>query len=246
MALLQSAGRLHSGFDWQSSVTSIFVRPLEPRRVVFGVFLLRLVCVLLTHMLCCSALRQLNNNQFSGFVPNSICNLQSLKQLDLSVNQLGGSIPDSIGNLQFLEFLDLSVNQLGGSIPDSIDNLQFLGTFFLNDNTLTGVVPSWVCNSYFSDSSYDLRGNLFSCPLPACCSSTGNGRCTPCFDPNSDGFPYVVVFGSLGLVAGVMLLLLIAYFVRKRYHQAELGGGHALGDPTVAGQGGNEREPLLA
>jgi len=197
-------------------------------------------------MLCCSALRQLNNNQFSGFVPNSICNLQSLKQLDLSVNQLGGSIPDSIGNLQFLEFLDLSVNQLGGSIPDSIDNLQFLGTFFLNDNTLTGVVPSWVCNSYFSDSSYDLRGNLFSCPLPACCSSTGNGRCTPCFDPNSDGFPYVVVFGSLGLVAGVMLLLLIAYFVRKRYHQAELGGGHALGDPTVAGQGGNEREPLLA
>mmetsp|Transcript_15785 Transcript_15785/g.47378 ORF Transcript_15785/g.47378 Transcript_15785/m.47378 type:complete len:190 (-) Transcript_15785:85-654(-) len=120
----------------------------------------------------------LSFNQLGGSIPDSIGNLQSLEQLQLFNNQLNGSIPDSIGNLSELKFLLLDTNQLSGSIPNSICNLQSLHQLFLQNNTLTGVVPSWVCAT---NASYDLRDNHFSCPLPTCCSSTGNGLCAPCF-----------------------------------------------------------------
>lgn len=49
--------------------------------------------------------RSLNNNSFSGPIPNSIGNLSKLRRLDLTNNQLSGSLPVSSGNLSGLDML---------------------------------------------------------------------------------------------------------------------------------------------
>jgi hypothetical protein len=52
---------------------------------------------------------------------------------------------------------------------------------YLQNNTLNGSVPSWICDLY----SYNLSNNQFACPLPSCCSSSGNDLCEPCFNVTS-------------------------------------------------------------
>ncbi|KAI3943079.1 hypothetical protein MKW92_011871, partial [Papaver armeniacum] len=47
----------------------------------------------------------LNNNQFSGPIPNNLKSFLSLKKMDLSYNQLSGEIPQEIGALFRLEYL---------------------------------------------------------------------------------------------------------------------------------------------
>ncbi|XP_047966056.1 receptor-like protein 36 [Salvia hispanica] len=52
----------------------------------------------------------LSSNKFSGNIPVSIGNLNSLRYLNLSRNNLTGQIPVSLGNISILESLDLSWN----------------------------------------------------------------------------------------------------------------------------------------
>ena len=81
------------------------------------------------------------NNTLSGSIPKSIDSLASLECLDLSVNQLSGSIPSTIGNLSNLIILELVDNQLTGSIPESIGNLKNLRGLNLSYNKLSGSIP---------------------------------------------------------------------------------------------------------
>jgi len=70
-------------------------------------------------------------------LPESIGNLNSLQELDLSYNKLT-SLPESIGNLNSLKKLDISNNQLT-SLPESIGNLNSLQIFDLEANGLTSL-----------------------------------------------------------------------------------------------------------
>jgi hypothetical protein len=72
---------------------------------------------------------ELEENQLSGSIPESLGNFSTLQSLDLSRNELSGSIPKSLGNLSNLEFLSLRRNQLSGSIPESLGNLNNLYEF---------------------------------------------------------------------------------------------------------------------
>ena len=64
-----------------------------------------------------------------------ICNLTSLKELDLHYNKLE-EVPGSIGKLTNLEKLNLKSNKLT-SLPESIDNLTSLKELNLSSNELS-------------------------------------------------------------------------------------------------------------
>lgn len=70
----------------------------------------------------------LGATSFSGLLPSSISNLNSLRRIDLSRCNFQGSIPSSMGGLSLLEEVDLSANAFSGPIPSftSAKNLKFL------------------------------------------------------------------------------------------------------------------------
>lgn len=65
----------------------------------------------------------LSNNNLSGPLPDTICEMTQLRRLDLSGNQLNGPIPECIGELTQLQELTLWGTGLSGPIPESIVNL---------------------------------------------------------------------------------------------------------------------------
>ncbi len=109
----------------------------------------------------------LNSNQLTGSIPESIGNLTSLIDLSLSNNQLTGSIPESIGNLTSLTYLHFGRNQLTGSIPESIGNLTSLRSLYLDENQLTGSIPESIGNltslRFLGLSSNKLTGSIPEC-----------------------------------------------------------------------------------
>lgn len=115
-----------------------------------------------------------SNNGLQGAIPDSIGDLSSLTAFNCSNNPLiGGTIPASLGTIKSLATVDLSSAGLSGTLPS---NLVTVNTLLLTANKLTGTVPSLICNVPF----YNLQGNLWTCPLPSCCSSAGNYLCVPC------------------------------------------------------------------
>ena len=88
----------------------------------------------------------LADTSFSGELPASMGNLESLIALDMWGCNLSGSIPYSIGNLTNLIYLELSNNSLAGNIPSSIGNLIQLAFLGLYDNLLSGPIPFGLTN----------------------------------------------------------------------------------------------------
>lgn len=68
----------------------------------------------------------LSNNNFSGWFPPGIRNLQQLKALDLRSNQLQGDLQGLISELRNVEHLDLSGNQFVGLMEMSVENVSSL------------------------------------------------------------------------------------------------------------------------
>ena len=65
-----------------------------------------------------------------GQIPESLGQLNYLKELSLDYNSLDGQVPSSIGNLSSLSTLYLYGNLLNGSLPESmrlLSNLEALG-----------------------------------------------------------------------------------------------------------------------
>ncbi|KAI5335765.1 hypothetical protein L3X38_025899 [Prunus dulcis] len=109
-----------------------------------------------------------SNNTFIGEIPNTICNLKSLKRLNFSHNELTGIIPPSFGDLSNLEWLDLPSNRLVGDIPAQFANLTSLEKFNLSENRLVGPIPHGKQFDTFENDLYS--GNLGLCGFP--CSKT--------------------------------------------------------------------------
>ncbi|KAG4150206.1 hypothetical protein ERO13_D05G381633v2, partial [Gossypium hirsutum] len=77
----------------------------------------------------------ISNNSFNGEVSPLICNVTSLRILDLSHNNLSGTIPQCFGNLSnSLEFLNLKKNKFYGTIPPTFAKGCQLSNFNLNGN----------------------------------------------------------------------------------------------------------------
>ncbi|KAM0002394.1 putative non-specific serine/threonine protein kinase [Helianthus debilis subsp. tardiflorus] len=109
----------------------------------------------------------LNNNQFSGLVPQTLFNQSSIRRIQLSFNSFSGTLPDdmcdqlvklrlffisgnkftgpipsSINKCRQLRYLSMSTNNFNGSIPREIGNLTLLKELFLGENDLQGMILS--------------------------------------------------------------------------------------------------------
>lgn len=107
-----------------------------------------------------------NDNNFGGTLPESICNLSSqLTLMWIEGNRLFGNIPSSIGNLRGLERLNMANNKFTGSIPDTIGNLIELRKLVVDMNELTGNIPS-VIGNLTKLLVLTLNGNNFQGSIP--------------------------------------------------------------------------------
>ncbi|XP_052486587.1 receptor-like protein 9DC3 isoform X1 [Gossypium raimondii] len=89
----------------------------------------------------------ISNNSFNGEVSSLICNVTSLRILDLSHNNLSGTIPQCFGNLSYgLEFLNLKKNKFYGTIPPTFAEGCQLSNFNLNGNLLEGLLTPSILN----------------------------------------------------------------------------------------------------
>ena len=114
----------------------------------------------------------LNGNEFTKTIPESLHLLVKLEDLTLSNNQLTGQIPESLGDLSNLHELNLDGNQLVGSVPTTLGQLEILGRLHLNGNSLEGQVPQEVC---------ELREGLLALLVTDCDSGEiGCDCCTKC------------------------------------------------------------------
>ncbi|XP_031266323.1 LRR receptor-like serine/threonine-protein kinase FLS2 [Pistacia vera] len=76
---------------------------------------------------------RLGSTGFSGEIPYSIGNLNSLQILDLSNCSFFGSIPPSLGNLTKIRLLYLNQNGFSGELPTAIGNLSSLEELELSE-----------------------------------------------------------------------------------------------------------------
>ncbi|XP_058201526.1 receptor-like protein 6 [Rhododendron vialii] len=84
----------------------------------------------------------IDGTSFSGLLPTSIGNLDSLIFLDLGPSNFYGTLPPSVGNLTQLTYMDVTGNNLWGQIPSSIANLSKLTCLGLSSGTFdAGTLP---------------------------------------------------------------------------------------------------------
>ncbi|XP_064962402.1 receptor-like protein EIX1 [Musa acuminata AAA Group] len=82
-----------------------------------------------------------SENNLSGKIPFSICQLQALVALDLSKNLLSGDLPNCWNNSLSISVMDFSSNNISGVIPESICSIASLLSLHLSNNSLSGELP---------------------------------------------------------------------------------------------------------
>ncbi|GMY22323.1 receptor-like protein 15 isoform X3 [Fagus crenata] len=107
----------------------------------------------------------LDNNHFSGKIPNCISLMQSAESIDLSNNNFSGMLPTWMGNMSSLSIIVLAQNQLEGQIPIELCKLDYLLFLDLSENNFFGSVPS--CFNSSRISFVHLNKNQLSGPIPS-------------------------------------------------------------------------------
>ncbi|KAL7510061.1 hypothetical protein ACHAXN_006999 [Cyclotella atomus] len=107
----------------------------------------------------------LEENRFTGNIPQCFANMKSLHYLDVSSNKLQGSIPSFIGNMTLLNSLYLSRNQFTGQIPE-FQPTVYLRVLDLSHNALESTLPVSVAQSIYALETLDLSSNRLTGTLP--------------------------------------------------------------------------------
>ena len=107
----------------------------------------------------------IQRNQFTGAVPESLCEASKLNFLYLYRNRLTGTIPSCIGNLAHLTDLELGANDLRGPIPEELCRLVNMQKLYLYNNRLAGTIPSCFGN-FLHLTNLELGANDLRGPIP--------------------------------------------------------------------------------
>ncbi|XP_031122593.1 receptor kinase-like protein Xa21 [Ipomoea triloba] len=108
----------------------------------------------------------LHNNEIEGSIPNTMCYLKELYELDLGDNKLSGKIPNCFENLSSLRKLHLSSNSLTSTIPLGFWNNKDILEIDLSSNLLNGTLSSEI-GSMHSMVYLNLSSNQFSGEIPS-------------------------------------------------------------------------------
>ncbi|PHT35305.1 hypothetical protein CQW23_27105 [Capsicum baccatum] len=89
----------------------------------------------------------MSNDNLTGEIPSSVCNLTSLRVLDLARNNLKGAIPQCLGNMNDqLVVLDMQHNSLSWNLQTTFSSGSQLKSFNLHGNNLEGKIPTSLAN----------------------------------------------------------------------------------------------------
>lgn len=115
----------------------------------------------------------LNNNSFSGTIPESLCHPgMRLVHLLLDSNELTGTIPGTLGQCGTLLILKLNNNQLRGAIPDQLSQLHNITELQLGENQLVGPLPDF--SNLTRLGVLELSSNLLEIDFPSWLSSSNS------------------------------------------------------------------------
>jgi len=110
-----------------------------------------------------------SNNQIYGSLPDSLNNLQKLRQFNMSSNALSGALPGFTASFATLQKLDLSnqdqTSGFTGSIPEDTWRSLSLKVLNLAGNKLTGTIPALVGNLAVLE-EFDVSNNRLNSSLP--------------------------------------------------------------------------------
>jgi hypothetical protein len=86
-------------------------------------------------------------NEFTGELPDWICELDQLATLNVGENFWTGEIPACIGNLSFLWYLNIGdIDNIVGVIPIGICQLVHLQQLSLENTSIEGKIKSLLCS----------------------------------------------------------------------------------------------------
>ncbi|KAG8096971.1 hypothetical protein GUJ93_ZPchr0013g37710 [Zizania palustris] len=192
-----------------------------------------------------SALRTLSlrYNALTGPIPDDLSRLAELRAIYFQHNSFSGEVPASLFSLKNLVRLDLAGNKFSGQISPDFNKLNRLGTLFLDGNDFSGEIPKLDVPTLenFNVSYNKLNGSiptklrkmpkesflgtgLCGGPLGLC---PGESAPTPTGSPEGGGVDVgggrkkklsggAIVGIAIGCVIGVLLLLALLFFCRKR------------------------------
>ncbi|CAL5007552.1 unnamed protein product [Urochloa decumbens] len=106
------------------------------------------------------------SNQIDGSIPESMCKLKNLDDLDLSSNLLEGEMPLCLGTNYNPSYLLLSNNSLSGNFPSILQNSIDLLFLDLSWNQFSGSLPTWM-GQMKKLQFLRLSHNTFSGSIPA-------------------------------------------------------------------------------
>ncbi|XP_075666070.1 receptor-like protein 14 [Castanea sativa] len=111
----------------------------------------------------------LSHNLLHGSLP--LWSSTRLKHLLLEENIFSGSIPEHFLNMSELLTLDISDNKLSGSIPSAFSKTSYIRILLLGGNHLSGNISTQLCQ-LTNITLMDLSRNLFSGTIPHCFGHT--------------------------------------------------------------------------
>uniref|UniRef100_A0A0E0G1C9 non-specific serine/threonine protein kinase n=1 Tax=Oryza nivara TaxID=4536 RepID=A0A0E0G1C9_ORYNI len=107
------------------------------------------------------------NNELNGVINGTlIVNLRNLSTFDLEGNNITGRIPDSIGQLKRLQDLHLGDNNISGELPSALSNCTHLITINLKRNNFSGNLSNVNFSNLSNLKTLDLMGNKFEGTVP--------------------------------------------------------------------------------
>ncbi|KAL4629143.1 hypothetical protein ACB092_05G287300 [Castanea dentata] len=137
-------------------------------------------------------LLDLSHNLLDGSLP--LWSSTRLRHLHLEENNFSGSIPEPFLNMSELRTLDISDNKLSGSIPSAISKASNLGILLLGGNQLSGNISTQLCQ-LTNITLMDLSRNLFFGTIPRC---LGHTLSFGIFEAQYEATAFIISFGDTG------------------------------------------------